>query len=298
MTIEIRQLRYALMSADLRSFSGAASRLNVKQATLSRSVLQLEYRLGIKLFERTTRGAEPTEAGKVFLESARRIITDLDNLQTTARAVSYGEQGRFAVGYCSSLMAGHLKAAFSDYLTRFPDVQFDGVEGDPDKLCSDLRAGTIDVAIAPLGSEEQGIGSRPVWSERLVAALYPEHPLLEASRIYWGDLRHEIFVVPRQGIGQMIRNLIAARLTGQGYRPNIITQETSLESVLSMVPVGRFITIATEASMGVAWPELQFRDIYDNGGTARIDFALYWREDNENPALQRFFTMINERYPA
>ena len=65
-----------------------------------------------------------------------------------------------------------------------------------------------------------------------------------------------------------------------------------------MVPVGRFITIATEASMGVAWPELQFRDIYDNGGTARIDFALYWREDNENPALQRFFTMINERYPA
>lgn len=103
-TIEILQLRYALMSADLRSFSGAAAKLNVKQATLSRSVLQLEDRLGIKLFERTTRGAEPTETGKVFLETARRIITDLENLQTTARAVSYGEQGRFAVGYCSSLM--------------------------------------------------------------------------------------------------------------------------------------------------------------------------------------------------
>ena len=298
MTVEIRQLRFAVMSADLRSFSRAAARLNVKQATLSRSVLQLEDKLGVKLFGRTTRGAEPTEAGKVFLETARRIITDLDNLQTTARAVGYGEQGRLAVGYCSSLMAGHVKAAFSDYLTRFPDVQFDGVEGDPDKLCSDLRAGTIDVAIAPHGSEEQGIASRPVWSERLVAALYPGHPLLEESRIYWGDLRREIFVVPRQGIGEMIRNLITARVTGQGYRPNIITQETSLESVLSVVPVGRFITIVTEASMGVTWPELQFRDIYDNGGTARIDFALYWREDNENPALQRFFTMINERYPA
>lgn len=144
MTVEIRQLRFAVMSADLRSFSRAAARLNVKQATLSRSVLQLEDKLGVKLFGRTTRGAEPTEAGKVFLETARRIITDLDNLQTTARAVGYGEQGRLAVGYCSSLMAGHVKAAFSDYLTRFPDVQFDGVEGDPDKLCSDLRAGTVD----------------------------------------------------------------------------------------------------------------------------------------------------------
>ena len=85
------------------------------------------------------REAIGTEAGKVFLETARRIITDLDNLQTTARAVGYGEQGRLAIGYCSSLMAGHVKAAFSDYLTRFPDVQFDGVckavqsaEGDDD----------------------------------------------------------------------------------------------------------------------------------------------------------------------
>ena len=89
MSVEIRQLRFAVMSADLRSFSRAAARLNVKQATLSRSVLQLEDKLGVKLFGRTTRGAEPTEAGKVFLETARRIITDLDNLQTTARAVGY-----------------------------------------------------------------------------------------------------------------------------------------------------------------------------------------------------------------
>jgi DNA-binding transcriptional LysR family regulator len=92
--IELRQLRYAVMTADTQSFSRAAAALNVKQSTLSRRVMQLEERLGVKLFERTTRGAEPTENGKVFIEQARRIVTDVDNLQTTARAVSYGEQGR------------------------------------------------------------------------------------------------------------------------------------------------------------------------------------------------------------
>ena len=298
MTIEVRQLRYAVLTADTRSFSRAATALNMKQATLSLRVTQLEDKLGIKLFTRSTRGAEPTEMGQVFLESARRIITDIDNLQTTARAVSYGEQGRLAVGYSSSLMAGNLKQTFSEYLTRFPDVQFDGEEAAPEKLLNALQSRTIDVAVAPAGREESGILARSVWSDRLMVALQSGHRLLESERIYWSDLRREVFVVPGGGIGPTLANLLAARLTGQGGRPNIIVQNTSLESVLSIVSVGRFISIATEASQGVTWPDLHFRDIHDQNGTTRLEFSVYWREDNDNPALQRFFTLINERYPV
>jgi DNA-binding transcriptional LysR family regulator len=298
MSIELRQLRYAVLTADTQSFSRAAATLNVKQSTLSRRVLQLEDRLGVKLFERTTRGAEPTENGRVFIEQARRIVTDVDNLQTTARAVSYGEQGRLAVGYGSTLMAGNLRLAFSDYLTRFPDVQFDGVEAGSEKLLHCLQSRTIDVAVAPTGMAEPGVKTRPLWSERLMVALTNHHRLLENERIYWQDLRREVFVVPSSGIGPILGNLLAARLTEQGYRPNIIVQDTSLESALSMVPVGRFIMIATEASQGVTWPDLQFREIYDSSGPARLEFALYWREENDNPALKRFFKLIEERYPG
>lgn len=298
MGIEIRQLRYAVMTADTQSFSRAAAALRVKQSTLSRRVMHLEHRLGIKLFERTTRGAEVTENGKVFIEQARRIVTDVDNLQTTARAVSYGEQGRLAVGYSSSLMAGHLKHAFTDYLIRYPDVQFDGVEAGPDKLLHGLQSRTIDVAVAPSGLDEAGIRSRPLWSERLMAVLLGEHRLSENERIYWSDLRREVFVVPSWGLGPILGNLLSARLTEQGCRPNIIYQDTSLESVLSMITAKRFVSIATEASQGVIWPDLQFRELYDLNGPTRLEFALYWREDNENPALQRFFKLIEERYPG
>lgn len=298
MSIDIRQLRYAVMTADTQSFSRAAAALNVKQSTLSRRVLQLEDRLGVKLFERTTRGAEPTENGRVFIEQARRIVTDVDNLQTTARNVSYGLQGRIAVGYCSPLVSGNLKLAFSDYLTRFPDVQFDGVETGPEKLLHGLQSRTIDVAIAPIGLIETGIKSRPLWSERLFAVLLADNALAERERIYWSDLRREVFVVPTAGVGPILGNLLSARLTEQGFRPAIIYQDTSLESVLSMVTAKRFITIATEASQGIAWPELQFREIYDAAGPARLEYALYWRDDNDNPALQRFFKLIEERYPG
>jgi len=45
-------------------------------------------------------------------------------------------------------------------------------------------------------------------------------------------------------------------------------------------------------------PDLHFRNIHDQNGTTRLEFSVYWREDNDNPALQRFFTLINERYPV
>lgn len=298
MGIEIRQLRYAVMTADTQSFSRAAAALNVKQSTLSRRVMQLEERLGVKLFERTTRGAEPTENGRVFIEQARRIVTDIENLQTTARNVSYGLQGRIAVGYCSPLMSGNLKLTFSDYLTRFPDVQFDGVEAGPEKLLNGLLSRTIDVAVAPIGLTEAGLKTRLLWSERLFAVLVEGNRLIPQERIYWQDLRREVFVVPGNGLGPILGNLISARLTEQGFRPNIIYQDTSLESVLSMVSAKRYISVATESSQGVSWPELHFREVYDPSGPARIEFALYWCEDNENPALQRFFKLVEERYPG
>ncbi len=298
MPIELRQLRYAVMTADTQSFSRAAAALNVKQITLSRKVQQLEDRLRVKLFERSTRGAETTENGRPFIEQARRIITDVENLRTTARNVSYGLHGRIAVGYCSPLMAGNLRRAISDYLTKFPDVQFDGVEAGLERLTHSLQSRTIDVAIAPVGQLEEGIASRSVWSEKIYAVLPEDHELAEREQVYWQDLRREIFVVSSGGLGQIFENLIASRLTEQGRRPNIILQDTSLESVLSIVAARRYISIATGASQGVAWSDLRFQEIHDPTGPARLEYALYWRDGNDNPALKRFFELVEERYPS
>lgn len=254
--------------------------------------------LGVQLFERTKRGTFATENGKAFLTVAERIVTDIDNLLTTAKNVSYGEQGRLAIGFSSSLMTGSLRFAIGDYIGRYPDVQFDGIEGGTEKLFSGLQARMVDAAITPALITEAGITRRNLWTERLVVAVPENHPLTQADAIHWTDLRSEVFVVPTQGIGPVISELLAAKLATHGHRAKIIAQDTSIESVISTVTIGRYITIATEASTGVNWPDLKFLEIADNGGAARLDFALYWRRDNENPALKKFLKMLLERYPV
>ncbi len=62
MTLDLRQLRFAVTAADTSSFLRASKQLNVKQSTLSKKVAALEHRLGITLFERSTRGVAPTDA--------------------------------------------------------------------------------------------------------------------------------------------------------------------------------------------------------------------------------------------
>jgi DNA-binding transcriptional LysR family regulator len=298
MPIEIRHLRAAVTTADAKSFSRAAKMLKVKQSALSRRVQALEQMLGVQLFERTKRGTFPTENGKAFLTVARRIITDIDNLLTTAKNVSYGDEGRVAIGFSSSLMTGNLRFAIGDYIGRYPDVQFDGIEGGAEKLFTGLQARIVDAAITPAMISESGITKRSLWTERLMLAVPEGHRFNEADAIHWTDLRNEVFVLPTDGIGPQIAEKLTSKLGSKGYRANIIAQDTSYESVISTVPIGRYVTIVAESSTGVIWPGLKFLEISDNGGPARLDFALYWRQDNDNPALKKFLKMLQERYPV
>jgi DNA-binding transcriptional LysR family regulator len=298
LSIEIRHLRAAVATADAKSFSRAAQALKVKQSALSRRVQALEQMLGVQLFDRTKRGTYPTPNGTAFLTVAKRIITDIDNLLTTAKNVSYGEQGRLAIGFSSSLMTGNLRLAIGDYIGRYPDVQFDGIEGGTEKLFAGLQAHIIDAAITPASIAEAGITKRSLWTERLMVAVPEGHRFNEADAIHWTDLRSEVFVLPIDGVGPSVAEKLTSKLSAKGHRANIIAQDTSLESVVSTVTIGRYITIVSEASTGVRWPGLKFLEISDNGGPARLDFALYWRRDNDNPALKKFFKLLQERYPG
>lgn len=76
MHLNPESLSFALLISDLGSIARAANILGMKQATLSRKLTALESRVGVRLFDRSTRGAVPTVSGAGFLNQARRIVAD------------------------------------------------------------------------------------------------------------------------------------------------------------------------------------------------------------------------------
>src|SRR3546814_18052815 len=79
---------------------------------------------------------------------------------------------------------------------------------------------------------EPGIDKRGLWTEQLMHAVPDGHPLVEADAIHWTDLRSEVFVLPTDGIGPVIANILTSKRGAHGDRANIILQDTSIAIVI------------------------------------------------------------------
>jgi DNA-binding transcriptional LysR family regulator len=147
MHLNPESLSFALLISDLGSIARAANILGMKQATLSRKLTALESRVGVRLFDRSTRGAVPTVSGAGFLNQARRIVAGLDTLLTSSRAAASDEEGKLGIGFSTSLAAGGMRALILELIQTLPGVQLSGFERGRRRLSQALNAGTIDFAV-------------------------------------------------------------------------------------------------------------------------------------------------------
>src|SRR5216684_6145611 len=88
--IDLQHLRYAVAAADYGSFRRAAEALLLRQSTLSRCIRQLEARIKMIVFERSSGGVQATPAGRDFLQLARSILEQMDALVLAAHSTGYG----------------------------------------------------------------------------------------------------------------------------------------------------------------------------------------------------------------
>jgi DNA-binding transcriptional LysR family regulator len=296
MTVELRDLRWAIIASQHRSLRQAADTLNIRQSTLSRRLLELEHHLGAGLFERTNGGTRPTIVGQEFLESARRIVEDADTAFARLNARCRGEIGRLTIGVHTSLAAGNLQATLIEHRSRFPDVEAHLVDGSSDHLISDLASSAIDVAFVTEGNPRWGDKSLSVWSERVVVALPENHPLYDHDFVSWKDLRQESLLLPQRGPGPEFLKLLA-RNVGSSDLCRLLRHDVGLDRLLTLVGAGWGVLLALEGATGVTYPGVIFREVQNAEGPIRLNFRAYWRRANCNPSLRPFLEMLRERYP-
>lgn len=129
---------------DAGSFSAAARQLNVGQPAISKTIAQLEGRLGVQLLARSTRGLTPTEAGLRFSERARRAIEEADEADLAARGSGRGLTGTLRVAAPTSFAQLHIVALLGRFLDAHPGLAVDLVLDD---RMIDLVEEGVDVAL-------------------------------------------------------------------------------------------------------------------------------------------------------
>ncbi len=208
--MEIRELRAVVAVAEERSISRGARRLHITQQSLSATVTGVERRLGVRLFARTSRGVEPTAAGRALLDHAPAVLGALDAAVAAARAA--GDAGGALTlrhGLDTEPFVEPFLAAFR---AAHPAITVSGWSGnDTDNLAA-LRAGAVDAVFAwALDGGHDGLRTAPVDAERTLLALRAGHPLARHDAVPVAGLAGETLVLfPRASAPAVWDHLVRA----------------------------------------------------------------------------------------
>lgn len=291
-------MRYAVAAESHGSFRKAALALGVKQSTLSRTISQLEARLGLTLFERTSGGARLTKAGAEILKTSRHLIQSLDQMTLNAQELSRGHTGRFRIGFYTSLSMGKLRARLTEFAKNFPNVEILTTEASRSRLFSDLAGGFLDIAIVTGDPSLGEVHARCLWTERIIVALSASHPLAERSVIHWADLKDETFLVSDHDPGPELRDVLVSKLAPLGGQAKLVAHNVSQENMRGLVSAGFGVSLVLEASLGSSFPSVTCLEVRDGTGPSRLSFSAHWRGDNDNPVLGNFIALLEDQYPA
>jgi DNA-binding transcriptional LysR family regulator len=144
-TVDLKRMRAVVEVARAESITTAGETLGLTQSAVSRSVAEVEEALGVQLFERLPRGIQATPAGRLFVERARRLLAEVDELVASARQESARIAGRLRVGVIPT--AAHAAGAIATFAGRHPELAIETISGSPQALCPRLIRGEIDLIV-------------------------------------------------------------------------------------------------------------------------------------------------------
>jgi DNA-binding transcriptional LysR family regulator len=280
--MELRQLEYFIAVAEEANFTRAAERVHISQSGVSAQIRQLEHELGATLINRSGRTSTLTTAGAAALGHARAALASVDAVRKAVDEVTGLIRGRLAVGMITGCTVTPLFDALAAFHRTHPGVQINLYEDNSDRLIEDVSTGATDLAlVGASGAPPTGMNALPIISERLVAAVPPDHPLARRRRVTLADLSAFPIVCLPEGTG--IRTVFDQACELAGQQPNIELQASTPGAVTDLAIRGLGVAILSE-SMTVDHNDRLCALYVDDIETPAV-LALIWAR-TPSPALR------------
>jgi DNA-binding transcriptional LysR family regulator len=174
--LKLRELRILLVVTQAGSMARAAKELAISQPAVSRAIADMEDTLGVPLFDRSSRGIEPTQYGHALLKRGVAVFDELKQGVQDIAYLSNPETGELRIGSSSSLSEGIVLAVVNQLSRKYPRVVFHVVPGGALALYDHLRARRIELGFARLRGivTEDDVDAEILFEEPLVVVAHGE----------------------------------------------------------------------------------------------------------------------------
>jgi len=282
--IELRELRIFLALADELHFGRTAERLGISQPGVSEAVRALESRLGVKVFERTSRRVRLTSAGEELKRDLAPALAALDQALAGTSELSRAVRGLLRVGFVLTTEGPALSRLIAAFRARYPGCEARLHEVETFDAYRALRRGDIDVLCNWLAVDEPDLtAGAPFAYYQRALAVAPSHRLAAKPTVSVEDLASEEVALLPPTTPSGVYDLLIPPRTPSG-RPIRRTQPVqTINEILSLVAQGRIVH-----------PTSSTVPIFDRNDVVLIPISdlpplplgLVWRTSRENPRIR------------
>ncbi|MFI8195704.1 LysR family transcriptional regulator [Streptomyces sp. NPDC085942] len=272
--MELREIEVFLTLAEELHFGRTAERLGISTARVSQTVKQLERRLGVALFLRTSRSVALTGIGGTLREDVRAGHQRIQDGIARAVAAGRGVTGVLRVGFSSPLVGEAVMAAATSFRGRHPGCETRIREVHLSDAFGALRGGELDVQITELPVREAGLDSGPVLlrDERMLA-VSARHPFARRDGATVEDLTRDTVLVPAGAPGYLLDALVPPQApSGRPVRRE--ETATSRQELLTLVSAGAgMAVVGRQAVRYHARPDIVYLPLT---GLPPIEYGPVW----------------------
>ncbi|MEG0875510.1 MAG: LysR family transcriptional regulator [Oscillospiraceae bacterium] len=231
--MELRDMRYFCLTAELEHVSKAAYKLGISQPFLTKVIGQLEKELGTQLFEQTGRHIRLNTFGELFYDRSKKILNDVDGLLNEMDEMLCKQDKTIKLltdsgGYTSNIVLAYKK--------EFPNNMLSISYGKREGIIEDLNTAKSDFALCtpPITEDEsKQIETIIVYKDCGCIFFPPEHPLIGKGTVSLEQLENEPLVTSPKGGG--VRNNLELVFEKYGYVPNVVCESNDMDLLVKAV---------------------------------------------------------------
>lgn len=295
--MELRQIKYFVALSDELSFTRAAKKLHVSQPPLSFQIASLEAELGARLFDRTSRSVQLSQAGKAFLPHAQAVMARLDEAARHVKRVAAGFEGRVQVGLAGSHFFGPFPKFIAQFRSLRPTMEVALQEMTPNEQLGALKDGRLDLCVSrnamDSANRDPSIQAALLWPDPVVVALPLGHRFGARKTLSLPDLKRDDFVSLRLDSSPFAAKLIQACIK-QGFTPTVVQQVVELPAVLNLVAAGLGVALVPLSLAQLRTDALHICALRQPKSSQRLngDVYLLSRLGNASPAVAEFIHQL------
>jgi DNA-binding transcriptional LysR family regulator len=287
--VELSELHAFVVLANELHFRKASERLFLSQPALTKKIQRLEEKLKGALFVRSRRRVALTDAGKIFLPKATKLLQGAEDALREVQAVIEGRAGTLRIGFGIASLPEILPRTILRFRKLYPEVELQMREMPSPVQVASLMESRLDVGILRMPVSDRKLMCLPLFSEHLVLATAADAQYRRKEGIK--ELRKSGFILVSPSVSKTFHDRVLSLCLCAGFTPRVVQEANEILTILNLVRAGMGVSLVPRSAQRLNVKGVRFHELGWTEPLWRIGVA--WNRSSEKlPVISAFVKVL------